>query len=168
MTTSEGAASSPRDRGRRLERPAQVIIVSSVMFTFISAWRTAALVLCNLASTAYYLGGLVEQANVPAAPWFILAVLFFSYAVRSVYIESCSLFVRGGVYRVVKEALGRFFAKFAASAVLFDYLLVGPISGVAAGHYLMGLLLDTLTLIDPTWRIDDAATRDAVRRGARS
>jgi hypothetical protein len=25
--------------------------------------------------------------------------------VRSVYIESCTLFVRGGVYRVVREAL---------------------------------------------------------------
>ena len=37
--------------------------------------------------------------------------MFFSYAVRSVYIESCSLFVRGGVYRVVKEALGGFLAK---------------------------------------------------------
>ena len=34
----------------------------------------------------------------PGRPWFILAVMVFSYAVRSVYIESCSLFVRGGVY----------------------------------------------------------------------
>ena len=32
--------------------------------------------------------------------------MLFSYAMRSVYIESCSLFVRGGVYRVVKEAMG--------------------------------------------------------------
>jgi len=45
-----------------------------------------------------------KNAVGPAAPWFILAVMLFSYAVRSIYIESCSLFVRGGVYRVVKEA----------------------------------------------------------------
>ena len=96
-----------RHRPARLLRTAQVIIVSSVMFTFISYWRTAAVVLCDLASTAYYIGGIVEQAIGPAAPWFILAVMLFSYAVRSVYIESCSLFVRGGVYRVVKEAHGR-------------------------------------------------------------
>ena len=83
------------------------------MFTFISYWRTAAVVLCDLASTAYYIGGIVEQAIGPAAPWFILAVMLFSYAVRSVYIESCSLFVRGGVYRVVREALGGFLAKLA-------------------------------------------------------
>ena len=123
-------------------RTTQVIIVSSVMFTFISYWRTAAVVLCDLASTAYYIGGIVEQSIGPAAPWFILAVMIFSYAVRSVYIESCSLFVRGGVYRVVKEALGRFLAKLSVSALMFDYILTGPISGVSAGQYVLGLVLD--------------------------
>ena len=111
----------------------QVIIVSSVMFTFISYWRTAAIVLSDLGSTAYYIGGIVEQAIGPAAPWFILAVMLFSYAVRSVYIESVSLFVRGGVYRVTREALGGLAAKVAVSAILFDYVLTGPISSVAAG-----------------------------------
>jgi amino acid transporter/nucleotide-binding universal stress UspA family protein len=144
MSSAEGSASSPGGLVRRLGRPAQVIIVSSVMFTFISYWRTAAVVLCDLASTAYYIGGIVETAIGPAAPWFILAVMVFSYAVRSVYIESCTLFVRGGVYRVVREALGRFFAKFAVSALLFDYMLTGPISGVSAGQYIMGLGLEAL------------------------
>jgi amino acid transporter/nucleotide-binding universal stress UspA family protein len=120
---------------------ARVIVVSSVMFTFISYWRTAAVVLCDLASTAYYIGGIVENAVGPAAPWYILAVMLFSYAVRSVYIESCSLFVRGGVYRVVKEAMGGFLAKLSVSALMFDYLLTGPTSGVSAGQYIMGLVL---------------------------
>src|SRR5712672_3672079 len=111
---------------RRLMRPAQVIIVNSVMFKFISYWRTAAVVLCDLASTAYYIGGIVEQSIGPAAPWFILAVMCFSYCVRWVYIESCTLFVRGGVYRVVREAMGRFPAKLAVSALMFDYILTGP------------------------------------------
>src|SRR5437870_9901280 len=131
---------------------AKVIIVGSVMFTFISYWRTAAVVLCDLASTAYDVGGIVESAIGPAAPWFILGVMLFSYAVRSVYIESCSLFIRGGVYKVVREALGRFFAKLAVSALIFDYLLTGPISGVSAGQYLIGLMLHTLRIIDPGWR----------------
>src|SRR5437870_9362071 len=104
--------------GSRFTRAAQVIIVSSVMFSFISYWRMAAVVLCDLASTAYYIGAIVEQAIGPAAPWFILAVMLFSYAVRSVYIESCALFVRGGVYRVVREALGRLLAKIAVSALM--------------------------------------------------
>ncbi len=128
---------------QRLLHPTSVIIVTSVMFTFISYWRTAAVVLCDLASTAYYIGAIVEESIGPAAPWFILAVMIFSYAVRSVYIESCSMFVRGGVYRVVREALGKFMAKLAVSALMFDYVLTGPISGVSAGQYVMGLILDT-------------------------
>src|ERR1700735_4940515 len=134
---------------KSLVRAAQVMLVSSVMFTFISYWRTAAIVLCDLASTAYYIGGIVEQAIGPAAPWFILAVMLFSYAVRSVYIESCSLFVRGGVYRVVKEAMGGFLAKLSVSALMFDYILTGPTSGVSAGQYLMGLVFQFIKITSP-------------------
>src|SRR5262245_30930256 len=155
-TPSEGITPAPADPPpprssvvARLRGPAQVIIVSSVMFTFISYWRTAAVVLCDLASTVYYIGGIVENAIGPAAPWFILAVMLFSYAVRNVYMESCSLFVRGGVYRVVKEALGGFLAKLSVSALMFDYVLTGPTSGVSAGQYIMGLFLQLLSLASP-------------------
>jgi amino acid transporter len=146
-----------------ISRPVQVIIVSSVMLTFISYWRTAAVVLCDLASTAYYIGGIVEGAIGPAAPWFILGVMIFSYAVRSIYIESCSLFVRGGVYRVVKEALGGFLAKLSVSALMFDYILTGPTSAVSAGQYIVGLLLDSLRIINPDLQFSPD-TADAIRR----
>ena len=95
-----------------------MLVVTSVMFTFISFWRTAALVLCDLASTAYYIGGIVESQIGKAAPWFILGVMLFSYGVRSIYIESCAMFVRGGVYRIVKEAMGGGLARLAVSAPL--------------------------------------------------
>src|SRR6266704_5467742 len=127
MSSSPGLSSS------NLKKAGRVIVIGSVMFSFISYWRTAAVVLCDLASTAYYIGGIVEQSIGAAAPWFIIAVMCFSYAVRWVYIESCTLFIRGGVYRVVREALGRFFAKIAVSALMFDYILTGPISSVTAG-----------------------------------
>src|SRR3974377_1871402 len=143
--TKAGNSVSPA--ANPLRRSIQVIVVSSVMFTFISYWRTAAVVLCDLASTAYYIGGIVEQAIGRAAPWFILAVMLFSYAVRSVYLESCSLFVRGGVYRVVKEAMGGFLAQLSVSALMFDYVLTGPTSGVSAGQYIMGLLLLLIRLV---------------------
>jgi amino acid transporter/nucleotide-binding universal stress UspA family protein len=149
MSTSEVPPGSTSGLVRRLARPAQVLIVSSVMFTFISYWRTAAVVLCDLASTVYYIGGIVENAIGPAAPWFILAVMLFSYTVRSVYIESCSLFVRGGVYRVVKEAMGGFLAKLSVSALMFDYVLTGPTSGVSAGQYIMGLLVQFISQFSP-------------------
>src|SRR5207244_304112 len=120
----------------------RVLIATTAMLSFISFWRAAAIVLNDLASSAYYAGGIAEKAIGKAAPWFILAIMLFSYAVRAIYIESCSMFVRGGVYRVVKEAMGSTMAKFSVSALMFDYILTGPISGVSAGQYLAGFLKD--------------------------
>ncbi|MGO8818999.1 MAG: APC family permease [Terriglobia bacterium] len=117
-------------------------MATTAMLTFITFWRAAAIVLNDLASSAYYAGGIAEQAVGKSAPWFILAVMLFSYAVRAIYVESCSMFVRGGVYRVVKEAMGGTLAKFSVSALMFDYVLTGPISGVSAGQYLVGFLND--------------------------
>jgi amino acid transporter len=124
------------------QRPAavKVVVATTVMLSFISFWRAAAIVLSDLASSAYYVGGIAEQAIGKAAPWFILAIMLFSYAVRAIYIESCSMFVRGGVYKVVHEAMGGTLAKFSVSALMFDYVLTGPISSVSAGLYLGGLI----------------------------
>jgi amino acid transporter len=120
----------------------RLVVASSVMLTFISFWRAAAIVLNDLASSAFYAGGLAEEAVGKAAPWLILGVVVFAYAVRAVYVESCSMFTRGGVYRIVKEALGGTFAKLSVSALMFDYVLTGPISGVSAGHYIVGMMND--------------------------
>lgn len=122
----------------------RLVVASSVMLTFISFWRAAAIVLNDLGSSAFYAAGLAEEAVGKSAPWLILAVVCFAYAVRSVYVESCSMFTRGGVYRIVKEALGSTFAKISVSALMFDYVLTGPISGVSAGQYIIGLLNDLL------------------------
>ncbi len=116
------------------------------MLTFISFWRAAAIVLNDLGSSAFYAGGIAEQAVGAAAPWFILGIMLFSFAVRAVYVESCSMFTRGGVYRVVKEALGGTFAKLSVSALMFDYILTGPISGVSAGQYITGLMNELMTV----------------------
>ena len=124
----------------------RLVVASSVMLTFISFWRAAAVVLNDLGSSAFYAGGIAEEAVGKAAPWFILGVMLFSFAVRAVYVESCSMFTRGGVYRVVKEALGGTFAKLSVSALMFDYILTGPISGVSAGQYITGLLNELMTV----------------------
>ena len=116
------------------------------MLSFISFWRAAAIVLNDLGSSAFYAGGISEQLVGKSAPWFILGVMLFSFAVRAVYVESCSMFTRGGVYRVVKEALGGTFAKLSVSALMFDYILTGPISGVSAGQYICGLLDELLVV----------------------
>src|SRR6202166_304896 len=137
MASTTGEPASSTSRAINVPR---VIVATTAMLTFISFWRAAAIVLNDLASSAYYAGGEAEGFIGKTAPWFILAVMIFSYCVRSVYVESCSMFVRGGVYRVVKEGLGGTLAKFSVSALMFDYVLTGPISGVSAGQYLAGLL----------------------------
>ncbi len=118
----------------------KVVVATTVALSFISFWRAAAVVLSDLASSAFYAGGIAEHAIGKSAAWFILAVMLFSFAVRSVYLESCSMFVRGGVYIVVRDAMGHFMARLSVSALMFDYILTGPISVVSAGLYLGRLL----------------------------
>ena len=139
MASTRTTVAPPSNRVR-------LIVASSVMLTFISFWRAAAIVLCDLGSSAFYAGGIAEHAVGAAAPWFILGIMLFSFAVRAVYVESCSMFTRGGVYRVVKEALGGTFAKLSVSALMFDYILTGPISGVSAGQYITGLMNELLAV----------------------
>lgn len=133
---------------------ARVVVATTVALTFISFWRGAAVVLSDLASTMFYVGGIAEQAVGPSAPWFVLAVMFFSFAVRSVYLESCGMYVRGGVYVVVREAMGPGMAKISVSALVVDYVLTGPISSVCAGQYLAGLVRQWLQRLSPGLEFD--------------
>src|SRR6185369_14121442 len=152
MATPLQPAGSTADRVR-------IVVATSVMLTFISYWRAAAIILNDLGSSAFYAAGIAEQAVGKAAPWFIVAVMLFSFAVRAVYVESCSMFVRGGVYRIVKEAIGGRLAKAAVSALMFDYVLTGPISGVSAGQYLAGLLNELLAYADSIGLVPAAVHR---------
>ena len=135
--------SDTKEPGKVVTLP-RVMVATTAMLSFISFWRAAAIVLNDLASSAFYAGGIAEEAVGKSAPWFILGIMLFSYAVRAIYVESCSMFVRGGVYRVVKEAMGGTLAKISVSALMFDYVLTGPISGVSAGQYLAGFLNESL------------------------
>ncbi len=105
--------------------------------------------LSDLASTMFYVGGITEQAIGKSAPWFVLAVMFFAFAVRSIYLESCGMFVRGGVYVVVRDSMGPSMAKISVSALVVDYILTGPISSVSAGQYL-GRLFNELNEMGQT------------------
>src|SRR5437763_5490423 len=127
---------SPMER----QQATKVVVATTVALSFISFWRAAAIVLSDLASSAFYAGGIAEKAIGESAPWFILGVMLFSFAVRSVYIESSSMFMRGGVYVVVRDSMGPFVARLSVSALIFDYILTGPISVVSAGQYLGRLI----------------------------
>jgi len=134
----------------------KVVIATTVALSFISFWRGAAIVLGDLASTMFYVGGIAEQAIGKSAPWFVLGVMLFSFAVRSVYMESCSMFVRGGVYVVVRDSIGPTMAKLSVSALVVDYILTGPISAVSAGQYLGHLLNEISEMLHQDMHIDPA------------
>src|ERR1700732_2000072 len=106
---------------------AKVVVATTVALSFISFWRGASIVLADLASSMFYAGGIATSAIGPAAPWFVLGVMLFGFAVRSVYMESCSMFVRGGVYIVVRDSMGPVMARLSVSALVFDYILSGPL-----------------------------------------
>src|SRR6202051_1828459 len=132
----------------------RVVVATTVALTFITFWQASAIVLNDLASTMYYIGGITEQAMGKSAPWMVLAVMLFSFAVRSVYMESCGMFVRGGVYIVVKDSIGPTVAKLSVSSLVVDYVLTGPISAVSAGQYLGRLLNDMAETLHQSWRTD--------------
>jgi amino acid transporter len=132
----------------------KVVVATTVALVFISFWRGAAIVLGDLASSAFYAGGAAEQAIGKTAPWFVLAVMVFSFAVRSVYMESCSMYVRGGVYVVVRDSMGPVMAKLSVSALVFDYILTGPISVVSAGQYMGALLNEVFELLHQSTRVN--------------
>ncbi len=130
-----------------------VLVLSTAMLTFISFWKAASIVLCDFGSSAYYAGGIAMNAFGPSFPWFIMIVMLFSGLMLGVYTESCLLFVRGGVYVVVREAMGKVMAKISVSALIFDYTLTGPISSVTAGLYLGGLFSNLLPLMHINWHV---------------
>src|SRR5579871_3984820 len=146
--------SSPNGRMAAAITNPKVVVATTVALSFISFWRGASIVLSDLASSMFYAGGAAEQAVGKAAPWFVLGVMLFSFAVRSVYMESCSMFVRGGVYVVVHDSMGPIAAKFSVSALVFDYILTGPISVVSAGQYLARLLGEIGHLAHQNYHID--------------
>lgn len=117
-----------------------VVVLTTAMLTFITFWKAAAIVLCDFGSSAFYAGSIAMKAVGPAFPWYILAIMIFAGPILLMYMEACSMFTRGGIFPVVKAGLGENAAKAATAAILFDFMLTGPISGISAGQYLAGLI----------------------------
>src|SRR5512135_215240 len=63
------------------------------------------------------------------------------------------MFVRGGVYQLVRTALGNTFAKSSVSVLIFNYALAGPISGAAGAHYLIGFVNEAMAAAGSTRQI---------------
>src|SRR2546423_1830518 len=141
----------------KIATASKVVVATTVALSFISYWRGAAIVLSDLASSMFYAGGIAERAIGKSAAWYVVGVMLFSFAVRSVYMESCGMFVRGGVYVVVRDSMGPTVAKLSVSSLVVDYILTGPISAVSAGQYLGRLLNELAGALGQNWRTDPNA-----------
>src|SRR5579859_3570126 len=159
MQNNRAKPSMPNVKAAGAQR---VLVATTAMLVFISFWRAAAVVLNDMGSSAFYAGAIAEHFVGKTAPWFVLAIMLLAGTVAAIYIESCGMFVRGGVYRVVKEAMGSTLAKFSVSALMFDYILTGPISGVSAGQYLVGLLNELFVYAHIPLHLNVNATAAAV------
>ena len=138
---------------------AQVVVVSSVMFTFISYWRTAAVVLCDMSSTVYYIGGIVERRSArprrgSSWPCCCSATPCARSTSKAARCSSAAASIASSRKRWADSSPSS-----AVSALLFDYVLTGPISGVSAGQYIIGLCSKRLGELCGI-EIDDS-TRDA-------
>src|SRR2546423_14803411 len=86
----------------------KVVVATTVALSFISFWRGASIVLSDLASSAFYAGGIVETAIGPAAPWFVLAVVVFSFAAAFRSIGNVGMFSRAAGFHAVRRGSGVF------------------------------------------------------------
>ena len=118
----------------------RVVLATRTLLTFTPVWRAAALALGELGCVAFFAAGLSEQAVGPGAPWYVLAVVLVGACVRAVDVEARGLFVRGGLHGLVRQAFGEAPARVAASALLTERMLLGPLAAAVAGRYVVALL----------------------------
>jgi magnesium transporter len=144
--------------------PIRIVLATTSLLSLVSSRRAVVLVLLELGGAAFFASGVAERAVGPAAPWLILVAVLMGILLRAADLENCALFIPGGVYGTVKEALGKPVAKVAASALLVQHFVLGALAAVAAGHYVAVLIRPLLGAGQLPREIttDDVATAVAV------
>jgi magnesium transporter len=117
----------------------RVVLASGTLVSYVSVWRATARALVELGAAAFFIAGIAWASVGPAAPWFVLAAVLLSVALRSIDIEARALFVPGGLYGSVRDTLGRGPAKAAVSALLVEHLMLGPLAAIVGGHYIIAI-----------------------------
>src|SRR5262245_44941014 len=129
-------------------RRLRVVLASGSLVSHVSAWRATARALAELGCPALFAGGIVWAVAGPTAPWFVLAAVVLSLAVRAVDVEARALLIPGGLYGAVRDTLGRLPGLVAASALLIDRLVLGALAAVVAGRY-MSAFASTVRVVRP-------------------
>src|SRR5262245_45308368 len=113
-------------------RKAVRVLVGTTLLSRISVGRGEALALVEVGTVAFFAAGIAERSLGPTAPLVLLAAVVLGLGLRAVDLETCALFVPGGLYGIVQHALGRSSATVAAAALLVQHLLFGALAASAA------------------------------------
>src|SRR5512138_273659 len=97
---------------------------------------SSALAIVELGTVGVFAAGVASGVAGDAAPWYALAAVLLGLAIRAVDLESCALFLPGGLYGTAREAFGDRASTLAASTLLVDYAIAGALAASAAGHAL--------------------------------
>jgi magnesium transporter len=118
----------------------RIVLATRTVLAFTPTWRAATLALAEFGAIAFFASGAAEAAIGPSAPWYVLAAVTIGVCVRAVDVEARGLFVRGGLYGLVREPLGEAAGRIAMSALLVERTLFGALAAAVAGRYMVGLI----------------------------
>ena len=121
-------------------RQIPVVMATSVLRSFVSGWRAAALALADLGVAAFFIAGVAEHALGPSAPWFVLAAVLLGLGIRAIDLESWTLFASGGLVGRVEAAFGPRLVPVGAAAVLGERLLLAALCCAVAGQYAASII----------------------------
>ena len=141
----------------RPRRQIPVVFASSVLLSFTSASRAAALALPELAFAAFFVGAVVGADGIRLAPWIVLAATLLAVVIRRLDIESWTLFIRGGLAGRVEHAYGGRVANATVGVVLVERILLAALAAAVFGQYAAALLF---TLVGGSGLLRRAATAD--------
>src|SRR5262245_40808155 len=100
----------------------------------------ASLALIELGTPAFVAAGVAAAMLGDTAPWFVAGAVLIGFALRAIDLESCALFVPGGLYGSVKQAFGAAAVPPAAAVLLLEYLAFAALAASAAGHTVAALV----------------------------
>ena len=141
----------------RPRRQIPVVFASSVLLSFTSASRAAALALPELAFAAFFVGAVVGADGIRLGPWIVLAATVLAIVVRRLDIESWTLFIPGGLAGRVERAYGGRVANATVGVVLVERILLAALAAAVFGQYAAALLF---TVVGGSGLLRRAATAD--------
>ncbi|MGE3518853.1 MAG: magnesium transporter, partial [Vicinamibacterales bacterium] len=129
-----------------------VVLVTTRLLTFASAWRAAALAIPDVGIAVFFIAGIATTGAGLLAPWFVLGAVLLGLACRTLDVEGWGVLVRGGLVGRAGLAFGPKAAAAAAAAQLLERVLFASLVSLVFGHYVaalpMGLLLPSALLPD--------------------